>query len=56
MGLTSQELTQFHRQGFLLKQSLFTAQDLKPLQSAPTEIIDQAARALQAEGKLAQIH
>lgn len=56
MSLTTNELSQFQRQGFLLKPGLFTAQDLKPLQSALTEIIDQAARALQSEGKLTQIH
>ncbi len=55
MSLTTDELSLFHRQGFLLKTGLFTAQDLKPLQDALTEIIDQRARALHADGQLADI-
>ena len=55
MSLTTDELSLFHRQGFLLKTGLFTAQDLKPLQDALTEIIDQSARALHADGQLADI-
>ena len=55
MSLTTDELSLFHRQGFLLKSGLFTAQDLKPLQDALTEIIDQRARALHADGQLADI-
>ena len=34
MSLTPDELTQFHRQGYLLKPGIFTAADLKPLQDA----------------------
>ena len=52
MSLTQQEVTQFHRQGYLLKPGIFGADDLLPLQSALTEIIDQQARALQADGQL----
>ena len=56
MSLTSDELSLFHRQGFLLKPGLFSADDLQPLREALTEIIDQKARALQADGQLAHIH
>ena len=55
MSLTTDELSLFNRQGFLLKTGLFTAQDLKPLQDALTEIIDQRARALHTDGQLADI-
>lgn len=56
MSLTTDELSLFHRQGFLLKTGLFTAQDLKPLQDALTEIIDQGARELHTDGKLVNVH
>ncbi len=56
MSLTQNELVLFHRQGYLVKPGLFTAADLKPLQDALTEIVDQGARDLQADGKLANIH
>ena len=56
MSLTPTELAHFQRQGFLLKPGLFTAEDLKPLQDALTEIIDQAARELQDAGELTNIH
>ena len=56
MSLTPNELSLFHRQGFLLKPRLFSADDLQPLREALTEIIDQKARALQADGQLAHIH
>ena len=56
MSLTPDELTHFHRQGYLLKPGIFTPEDLKPLQDALTEIIDQAARELQAAGELTEIH
>ena len=56
MGLTRNELTQFHRQGYLLKPGLFGADDLEPLRAALSEIIDRKARALQDAGELAHIH
>ncbi|MYJ78392.1 MAG: hypothetical protein F4047_09655, partial [Caldilineaceae bacterium SB0670_bin_27] len=56
MSLTPDELVLFHRQGYLLKTGLFTAEDLKPLQDALTEVIDHCARELQADGKLTNIH
>ncbi len=56
MSLTTEELTLFHRQGFLVKPGLYSAADLKPLQDALSEIIDQGARDLHAEGKLANTH
>ena len=55
MSLTQHELTLFQKQGFLLKPGLFSENDLQPLRSALTEIIDQKARALQADGKLADV-
>ena len=55
MSLTQPELTLFQKQGFLLKPGLFSENDLQPLRSAFTEIIDQKARALQADGKLADV-
>ncbi|MCY4409997.1 MAG: phytanoyl-CoA dioxygenase family protein [Caldilineaceae bacterium] len=56
MSLTQNELALFHRQGYLVKPGLFIAADLKPLQDALTEIVDQGARELQAIGKLTNIH
>ena len=56
MSLTQQELTRFHRQGFLLKPGLFEAEDLEPLRTALTEIIDRQARALLADGQLTQLY
>lgn len=56
MSLTTEELSLFHRQGFLVKPGLYSAADLKPLQDALSEIIDQGARDLHAEGKLANTH
>ena len=56
MSLTQIELSQFQLQGFLLKPGLFSPKDLKPLQDALTEIIDQGARELQADGKLTDIY
>lgn len=56
MSLTAEELSLFHRQGFLVKPGLYSAADLKPLQDALSEIIDQGARDLYAEGMLANAH
>lgn len=56
MSLTAEELSLFHRQGFLLKKGLFTARDLKPLQDALYAIIDEGARDLHANGELANTH
>ena len=56
MSLTTEELSLFHRQGFLVKPGLYSAADLKPLQDALSEIIDQVARDLYAEGMLANGH
>ncbi len=56
MSLTQQELAQFHRLGFLLKPGLFGVDDLEPLRNALTEIIDQQARVLLADGQLTQLY
>lgn len=56
MRLTQKELTSFHQQGFLLKPGLFATEDLEPLRTALTEIIDRKARALQADGLLPQLY
>ncbi len=56
MSLTTEELSLFHRQGFLVKPNLYSAADIKPLQDALSEIIDQGIRDLHAEGKLANTH
>ena len=56
MSLTQNELALFHRQGYLVKPGLFTAADLKPLQDALTEIVDQGACELHAAGKLTNTH
>ncbi len=56
MSLTQQEVTQFHRQGYLVKPGIFSSNDLQPLKNALTAIIDQQARALQDDGQLKRLY
>ena len=56
MSLSANELGLFHAQGYLLKPSLFSDEDLQPLRAAITEIIDREARVPCSEGELTQLY
>ncbi|MEM7030739.1 MAG: phytanoyl-CoA dioxygenase family protein [Chloroflexota bacterium] len=55
MSLSTQEIIQFHNQGYLVKPNIFSQTDLKPLKDALTEIIDTHARKLNETGQLDNI-
>ena len=52
MTLTKQEVDQFQSQGYVVKQGVYTAHDMQPIQDSLTAIIHREALALQAQGEL----
>jgi hypothetical protein len=55
MGLTLQQIIDFQTNGYLIADNIFTEQDLQPVIDELSRIIDERARKLHAEGKLADL-
>jgi hypothetical protein len=54
--LTPQQVQFFHEEGYLIAPNVFAPADLEPLRRALHQAIGEKARALQAEGKLVNLH
>lgn len=54
--LTEAQRAQFETDGWVMVPDIFTPSDLEPLRREIAQIVDDAARQLQAEGKLADTH
>ena len=52
LTLTRQETDQFQRQGYVVKEGVYAAHDMQPIEDSLTEIIHREALALQARGEL----
>jgi len=52
MPLTKNEIEQFHRDGYVVKEDVFTQDDLQPLKVGLTGVISRAVEKLIAEGQL----
>ena len=51
-GLTQEQIQRFTDQGYLMVPDVFADAEIQPLRNEITAVIDQAARRLQAEGKI----
>lgn len=52
MGLEKAEVEVFHKEGYLVKEGVFGERDLAPIRQALSQIVEDQARRLYAEGKL----
>jgi len=53
MSLTPAEVEQFNREGYVVKEGVFSREDMHPIREALGRLVDREARKLQDEGRLA---
>ncbi len=56
LGFSQTETAQFTALGYLVKTELLTPDDLRPLRSALSDIVDRGAKKLHGDGKLASLY
>jgi phytanoyl-CoA hydroxylase len=56
MSLTREQMLDFHTNGYVIAENIFTAADMKPVIDEISKMIDERARVLHAEGKIAELH
>jgi phytanoyl-CoA hydroxylase len=56
MSLTAAEKNHFDQQGYLVKEHIYNADDLRPIQDALSAIVDAGANELHAAGQLDNLH
>jgi hypothetical protein len=56
MRLSKDQLKQYHADGFLIVDDVFTNQELEPLQEEISSLVDDLARRLQRAGKISSLH
>ena len=53
MSLNSHELDQYYSEGYVIKEDVYSLQELEPIKAAIAELVDEKAAALNQEGELA---
>ncbi|MBW7458229.1 hypothetical protein K0U00_29745, partial [Paenibacillus sepulcri] len=55
-GLTIDQIIHYQTEGYLIAEDVLTDEDLQPVIDELEQEIDKRARALHAEGKIAELH
>ena len=56
MHLTETQISSFHEDGYLRLENVLGAEDLQPVIDEYSDIIDERAQKLHAEGKVSSLH